>query len=53
MMKYEDSKSKSQMIDDELLVLSIIYIVSILSLNKTFSLIDTGISKIFCVSEQF
>jgi len=53
MVKYQDSKSKSQMIDDDSLILSIIYIVLILSLNKTFSLIDTSIIYNFIVFVQF
>ncbi len=52
-LKYQDSKSKSQMIDYGTLFLSIIYKTIILSLNKTFSLIDTIIIKNFIVFIQF
>ncbi len=52
-MKYQDSKNKSQMIDYGTLFLSIIYKTIILSLNKTFSLIDTIIIKNFIVFIQF
>jgi hypothetical protein len=42
-MKYQDSKSKSQMIDEGSLILSIIYKTLILSLIKTFSPMNKGL----------
>ena len=53
MLKYQDSVSKSQMIDNERPVFSIIYITLILSLNKAFSLIDTKISYNFIIFSLF
>jgi len=51
--KYQDSKSKSQMIDNGSLILSLIIKTHVLSLNKTLSLIDTAIVKNFIVFKQF
>jgi len=53
MHKYQDSISKSQITDNDWLVFSTIYITLILSLNKTISLIDTGIVKNFIIFSQF
>ena len=52
-LKYQDSKSKSQLFDDTPSFSSLIYMMLVLSLNKTFSLIDTDIVKNFTVFKKF
>jgi len=52
-LKYQDSISKSQIIDETSSLLILICIILILSLNKTISLINTTIVKIFIVFKQF
>jgi hypothetical protein len=52
-LKYQYSKSKSQIIDGTSSFLSTIGKIIILSINKTFSLIDTSIVKNFIVFKQF
>ena len=52
-LKYQDSKSKSQIIDNGSLILSLIIKTHVLSLNKTFSLFNISIVKNLFVFKQF